>query len=213
MKTDDLVAFLAKGTEPVERHAVGRRYAIGLGLGVLAASLLMLSLLGLRPDLDQAVLLPMFWAKLGFVACLAAASLLAALRLSQPGRYLDWVPAGLVAPVLVMWTLGAVALAGAGPTERLALIFGTTWKSCPWLIVMLSLPVFAAAFWAMRGLAPTRLALAGTAAGLLAGTIGALVYCLHCPELDAPFVGSWYLLGILVPALIGSAIGPRLLRW
>jgi hypothetical protein len=78
---------------------------------------------------------------------------------------------------------------------------------------MLSLPVFVAVLWAMRGLAPTRLPLAGTAAGLLAGTVGALVYCLHCPELDAPFLGTWYLLGMLIPALVGSLAGPRLLRW
>jgi len=45
------------------------------------------------------------------------------------------------------------------------------------------------------------------------GTLGALVYCLHCPELEAPFVGSWYLLGMLIPGLAGGLLGPRLLRW
>jgi len=65
----------------------------------------------------------------------------------------------------------------------------------------------------MRGQAPTQLPLAGTAAGLLAGTVGALVYCLHCPELQAPFVGTWYLVGMLIPGLFGALLGPRLLRW
>ncbi len=55
--------------------------------------------------------------------------------------------------------------------------------------------------------------MSGAAAGLLAGSLGALVYCLHCPELAAPFLGTWYLLGMLIPALIGSLLGPRLLRW
>jgi len=68
-------------------------------------------------------------------------------------------------------------------------------------------------FWAMRGLAPTRPPLAGTAAGLLAGTVGALVYCLHCPEMGAPFIASWYLLGMLMPALLGAFLGRFLLRW
>jgi len=67
--------------------------------------------------------------------------------------------------------------------------------------------------WAIRGLAPTRLRLAGAAAGLLSGAVGALVYCLHCPELEAPFLGFWYLLGMLIPTAVGALLGPRLLRW
>ena len=213
MRTDDLVALLATGVEPVPRHAVGRRYAVALFLGMAASAMLMLGLLGLRPDLAQAVRLPMFWVKLGFVACLAWAGLLATWRLSRPGKRLDGVPIALVTPVLAMWIMAGAALAGAPPIERPELIFGTTWKSCPWLIALLSLPIFFAVFWAMRGQAPTQLPLAGTAAGLLAGTVGALVYCLHCPELQAPFVGTWYLVGMLIPGLFGALLGPRLLRW
>jgi hypothetical protein len=126
---------------------------------------------------------------------------------------LDWVPVALVAPVLAMWAIAGVALAGAEPAGRPEMIFGATWNTCPWSIAMLSLPVFVAVLWAMRGLAPTRLPLAGAAAGLLAGTVGALVYCVHCPESEAPFIGTWYLLGMLIPGLAGSLIGPRLLRW
>ena len=64
-----------------------------------------------------------------------------------------------------------------------------------------------------EGLAPTRLRLAGAAAGLLSGAVGALVYSLHCPELAAPFLGFWYLLGMLIPTAAGALLGPRLLRW
>ena len=65
----------------------------------------------------------------------------------------------------------------------------------------------------MKGLAPTRPALAGAASGLLAGALGALVYALHCPEMAAPFLGIWYLLGMLIPAVVGAMVGPLLLRW
>jgi hypothetical protein len=65
----------------------------------------------------------------------------------------------------------------------------------------------------MKGLAPTRLRLAGAAMGFAAGAMGALVYSVHCPELAAPFLGFWYLLGMLIPTAIGMALGPRLLRW
>ena len=70
-----------------------------------------------------------------------------------------------------------------------------------------------ATLWAMKGLAPTRLALAGAGAGLLAGALGALVYALHCPELAASFLAVWYVLGIAIPALAGALLGPRVLRW
>jgi len=159
------------------------------------------------------VLLPMFWIKLAFVAGIAAASLFAALRLSCPGVRLAWVPGALAAPVLAMWLLAAIALLRADAAQRAVLFFGDTWDVCPFLITMLSVPAFVAAMWAMKGLAPTRLRLAGAAAGLLAGALGALVYCLHCPEMGAPFIAFWYLLGMLIPAAAGALLGPRLLRW
>lgn len=112
-----------------------------------------------------------------------------------------------------MWILGAFTLLNADPAQRSALFLGDTWAVCPLLIALLSAPVFAAVTWAMKGLAPTRLRLAGGAAGLLSGAIGALVYCLHCPEMEAPFLGFWYLLGMLIPTAIGAMSGRLLMRW
>ena len=43
--------------------------------------------------------------------------------------------------------------------------------------------------------------------------IGALAYTLHCPELAAPFLAIWYVLGMLIPTAFGAWLGPRLLRW
>jgi len=213
MRTDDLVAMLAADAGPVAPEATARRYAVALGLGALGAALLMVGLLGLRADLTEAALFPMFWIKLAFPACLAAAALYATARLSRPGVRLGQVPAAIAAPVLVIWVMGAYALAGAEASERTALLLGETWNECPFNIALLSMPAFAAFLWAMKGLAPTRLALAGAAAGLLSGAVGALVYSLHCPEMEAPFLGVWYLLGMLAPAIAGALIGPRLLRW
>jgi len=47
----------------------------------------------------------------------------------------------------------------------------------------------------------------------LFGAVGALVYSVHCPEQAAPFIGFWYLLGMLIPTAVGALLGPRLLRW
>ena len=213
MKTDELIGMLAAGAGPVPPHAVARRYLPALAAGSFIALLLMALMLGPRPDLAVAAHLPMFWTKLVFVAALTGASLLACTRLSRPGSRLGWAPAALAIPVAFMWLLAALVLVQAEPARRTTLFFGETWNSCPWLIAMLSAPVFVAAIWAMKGLAPTRLRLAGAYAGLLAGGMGALVYCLHCPEIEAPFVGFWYLLGMSIPTALGAAAGPQLLRW
>jgi len=213
MNTEELVELLAASALPVEAGAARRRHALALGWGACGAALLMAVLLGVRADLAEAVRLPMFWIKLAFPAALAAGALMAALRLSRPGVRLGRVPAALAAPVLAMWLLAALALAGAAPGERVALWLGETWQSCPFNVALLSLPVFAGTLWAMRGLAPVQPVRAGAAAGLLAGAVGALIYALHCPEMEAPFLGTWYLLGMLIPGAAGAALGPRLLRW
>ena len=213
MRTNDLVLMLATSAAAVEPNVAARRYATAMTLGAAGAMLLMVMLLGVRTDLAQAISLPKFWIKFGFVACMAAASLLLALRLSRPGRQLNQAPNLLAAPVLAIWILAAVALVNATPLQRVSLFLGDTWAVCPFLIAMLSAPVFGSTIWAMRGLAPTRLRLAGASAGLLAGTTGALVYCIHCPEMAAPFLGFWYLLGMLIPTAAGALSGPRLLRW
>jgi len=213
MKTDELISMLARGADAVETGALQRRYAAALGGGAFGAVLLMAVILGPRPDLAEAARLPMFWVKLGFPAALLASALLATVRMSRPGARLGRVPAALAAPVIAMWLLAAVVLLAAAPGEREALLFGTTWAACPFNVAILSVPVFAALLWAMKGLAPTRLALAGAAAGLLSGAVAALVYTLHCPEMGAPFLGVWYLLGMLIPTALGALLGPRVLRW
>jgi hypothetical protein len=112
-----------------------------------------------------------------------------------------------------MWVLGAWALIAASPDDRGELLLGHSAATCPFTIALLSVPLFVAAFWAIKGLAPTRLALAGAASGLLAGSGGALMYALYCPEMGAPFIAIWYLLGMLIPAAAGALLAPRLLRW
>jgi hypothetical protein len=213
MKTDELVTLLATGAGAVELDASSRRYATALGWGAFGATLLMAILLGVRPDIDSATWLPMFWIKLAFPASVAVASLFAASRLSRPGARLGWVSGALVAPVFAVWLLTAYVLLAAPMPERVALVMGRTWEYCLFSVPMLSVPVLVATLWAMKGLAPTRLALSGAAAGLLAGAFGALVYALHCPEMEAPFLGVWYVAGMLIPAAGGALLGPIVLRW
>jgi hypothetical protein len=213
MKTDELINMLARGPVAVAPHATRRRYTVALCWGVAGAVLLLALGLGVRPDLSLAAKLPMFWFKALFALGMSALGLVVCSRLSRPGAALKYWPLALVAPVLIVWILAAITLGHAAPEQRMPLLLGATWKVCPALIAMLSIPSFIALMWAMKGLAPTRLRLAGAMAGLLSGSLAALVYCLHCPELEATFIGIWYLLGIMIPTVAGALLGPRLLRW
>ena len=213
MNTGELVSLLAANAAPMDRTTVARRLGLALAWGGLGATLLMAVTLGVRPDIGAVALMPMFWMKLAFPASLAAAEVFAVERLSRPGMRLGGVWAGLVVPVLLVWAMALAELVKTAPAQRDALVFGNTWISCPLNIAMLSLPVFAGVFWAIKGLAPTRLALTGAAAGLLAGAVGAFVYAFHCPETAAPFLGIWYVAGIAIPVLTGAVLGRRLLHW
>jgi hypothetical protein len=213
MKTEALVTLLATGAGAVDPRAPVRRCAVAVGAGLLVAAMMMAAWLGVRASLVRDLAEPMLWVKFAFVASLAIAGWVAALRLGRPGARLAKLPAMLAAPLVAIWALAAGALYAADPAQRAVLVFGQTWNACPLNIVVLSAPVFVAALWSLKGLAPTRLRLAGAAAGLLAGAAGALVYAFHCPELAAPFLGVWYVLGMLIPTALGAIVGPRVLRW
>jgi len=213
MKTDDWITMLARGGGAAEHHAPQRRFVTALGWGAFGATLLMAIGLGVRQDIGTAALLPMFWVKLAFPGTLLAGALLVAQRLSRPGARLGRALLWLAVPVMAIWLLSVVTLLGAAPAAREGLIYGVSWTVCPFYIAALSVPGFIAVWWAMRGLAPTRPLAAGAAAGLSAGALGALVYALYCIEMAAPFLGIWYLVGMMIPAVVGAALGPLLLRW
>jgi hypothetical protein len=211
MKTDDLIEMLSNGADA--RPARDTRAPLWLAAGLLASAALMLALLGVRANLFEELTWPAFWSKLVFSLALAAAGWQAVKRLSVPAARTAALPFYIGAPLLAIWLVAAVTLMQAAPDTRANLFWGSTWRYCPLLIALISLPLFAATLRIMRDLAPTRLRSAGAAAGFAAGAGAAVVYCLHCPELSIVFVGFWYLLGMLIPAAIGALIGPRALAW
>ncbi len=213
MKTDELISMLARGGAAADPNALRRRYGVALGWGGFAAAVLMALVLGVRPDIMEAALLPMFWLKIAFPAAIAAAAMTATLRLSRPGARLERAPVMLAAPVLAVWLIAAFALWSVAAPERAALILGHSWAACLVNIGFLAAPVLVALLWAASRAAPTRPAVAGAAMGLTAGALGAAVYALHCDEMAAPFLATWYLLGMTIPALLGAGVGIRLLRW
>jgi len=213
MKTDELISMLATNADQVPALKVEWRFALALGIGLPVSALVMLLTMGLRSDFVQAVGGLAFWMKLAFTACMAGSGLILTKRLSRPGVKVGYAWLGIALPLLVLWLAAVLVLMEGEPPQRLGMLLGSTWNACPFNIAALSVPLFFATFWCVKGTAPTRLALAGAASGLLSGALSASVYAMHCTESAAPFIGVWYVLGISIPTLIGASLGPRLLRW
>lgn len=213
MTTDELITSLSGNLSRVGRHAMGWRLALGVAGGASLSILLVAATLGFRPDLWAAMKGAAFWIKCAYTLSLAVVAILATARLARPDPdRLDvlWLTG---APVLALMTVGIGELIRTPRAEWLSMWLGRTWSECPWLVLMLAMPTFGGLLWSLRRLAPTRLHAAGAAAGLAAGAVAATIYCLHCPEVSAIFVLTWYSLGILLATLLGAMLGPRLLRW
>jgi len=174
---------------------------------------LMSVVFGVRHDLWSVAHTPIFWAKLAFPFCVALAAALAVSRLGRPGLRGGYAWALVALPFVAVLAGASLVLADAQPAQRVPLVLGLTWRTCPFNIVLLSVPTFAAVFWAVRGLAPTNLRAAGAASGLFASALATIAYCLHCPEMSPAFWSVWYVIGMLLPAGVGAWLGPRLLRW
>ncbi|MGU7843778.1 DUF1109 domain-containing protein [Burkholderia sp. AW33-5] len=213
MKTDDLISLLSTQVTRVERGALMRCFVTRLLLGASGSIVLMSLIFGVRPDLGSVVQTIIFWAKLAYPLAISVGAILAVLRLGRPGARAGYSWALIALPFVAVWTAGLLAFDGAAPAECWSLVLGQTWRTCPFNILLLSVPTFPAVFWAVRELAPTQLRVAGAVAGLLASSIATLVYCLHCPEMSPAFWGVWYAIGMLITAGIGACVGQRLLRW
>ncbi|SPB15788.1 putative transmembrane protein [Caballeronia novacaledonica] len=213
MKTDELISLLSNQVTQVDRTAIARRFVQALLIGAAGSLILMSFVFGVRHDIGSVARTGVFWAKLAFPLAVGIGAILTIGRIGRPGARAGYSWALVALPFAAVWIAGWMVLDSADPNARAALVLGHTWRTCPFNILLLSIPTFPAAFWAMRSLAPTRLRLAGAVAGLLASSTATIVYCLHCPEMSPAFWGVWYAIGMLMPALIGAWIGPRLLRW
>jgi hypothetical protein len=211
--TQQLIDTLSKEVPRVTPHALVKRVVFGIAAGSVVAAVLVIAVLGVRPDLRVAIHGFSFWLKWTYTGSLGLFAAHIVTRLSRPtpvSLRSFWL-AGI--PLLILSGIGIGELAGTSPADWLPMWLGRSWMVCPWLVLALAAPIFVGLLWSFRKLAPTRLRAAGAAAGLAAGAWAATLYCLHCPETSAVFVLTWYTLGIMLAAGSGALLGPRLMRW
>src|SRR5262249_48509947 len=151
--------------------------------------------------------------KSGYTAGLGLAGIWATERLSRPGQS-GRLPLIVASGLLIAIVAASVIDYALAPVAaRRTMLLGSSALVCPFYIVGLSLPVLVAGIILLRRMAPTNLMLAGGAAGLMAGALGAWVYSFHCTEEALPFLAIWYSLGVAAVVALGAALGKSLLRW
>ena len=212
MNTDQLIAILSDDLAPVRRGMVARWLSAALTAGLALAVLALLFWLHPRHDLAAAVTSGPFWMKFVYTAVLMLIGLVVLERQARAGADSQKAILALGVPVVALIVLAAVELS-APNADSAALVMGHSWTACPVRIVELGLPFLAVLLLALRQLAPTRLTLAGAAAGLVAGAGAATIYGFHCNEVGAPFLLIWYTLGIAIVAGFGAFLGRWALRW
>jgi hypothetical protein len=213
MKTDDLINLLGTNIEPVKGGQLRNTLLAALAVGAAGALCLMLLIFGAPGEAIGKSYLGLKVLGLAFTLALVAAGasyLLRAARPGEPGRR-PLVVIGLL--FFAILSAGVIALVLSHPTAWGGMVFGPQWVACLICIPLFSIVPFASLVWALRKEAPTNPVWTGAVAGLVAGALGAAAYTLHYPTGSIPFIVLWYGGPIVMCALVGAILGPRLLRW
>lgn len=210
MNTDDLIRILAadgRRAIPPRRRVLAAAIAGG-GVACIA----FMAIVGARPDLTSAIWNPRVAFKFVFAGATAAAALRFGVKVSRPEDRTSVVT--LLLPVLALLVMGAGTDAYLTPPNAwAAAALGTTPLTCVGMIVVVAILPVSALLQAMRAGAPSSPTLAGAAAGLGGGAIGAGVFALNCPNDSVLFVAIWYVLALAVTCVFGAVLGAWKLAW
>lgn len=212
MKTDELIKTLGADVKTTAMP-LGRMWLVVLAFAAVAAAAVFFMAIGMRPDFMQAMQTIRFLFKFVFTITLAITAFLALRMLAMPGapagRYGRWL---LVAPLLMAAAvvLELFAMPSSDWGKRLV---GNNMMICLSFIPLIGLVPLATLLVALKQAAPTRPALSGAVAGLLAGALAATFYAAHCTDDSPLFVATWYSLAIAALGGIGALAGRFFLRW
>lgn len=210
--SDALIAELVGNLEPVKPL----RFTHGLGYTLVAAAVsavLVISLFGMRPDLQAGQFNPVHLIATGLFLGLAIAASVTVIVMSRPCVGTDhsgWTWAAAMAALLP----AAGLIVGLGNSDNLlspeSIEHGA---ACFAIGSGASLLVFAMLVWWLRKGAPTAPDRAGLLTGIAAGSFGIFAFSLHCPEVDIVHIGVWHSAVVLLMGAIGRAVVPSLVRW
>jgi hypothetical protein len=212
MDTNELIrAIAADARRP--GMPMRRAWRMAVLAAILLAASAFLAVLGPRHDIGEALSTIRFPFKFAVTLTLAASALALLRALSQPtDAAAIRVLLLLLAPALLAVAI-ATELAVVPPSQWMIRMVGTNNLSCLTFIPLIGIAPLAVFLATLRYGAPSRPAIAGAVAGLLAGAVSATFYALHCPDDSPLFLSVWYTAAIAILAVIGAMIAPRIAQW
>jgi len=212
MDTSELIRTLAADTQrPATPLSTMWWGAAAVACAFAAA--VFFAMLGPRPDIAAAAETHRFLFKFLVTITLAASAFGCVRALSRPCE--TWrkaIPYLAVAPALIVMAV-VVELFTLPPDTWLATMVGTNGIVCLTYISLIGLGPLAVFLWTLHHSAPTRPALAGAVAGLLAGGIAATFYAAQCTDDSPLFVAAWYTIAIAGLTILGAVGANRIARW
>lgn len=211
MDTSELIKTLAADTRRTSIPLPAMWWG-AVAIAVFLAAGVFFAMPGPRPDIAAAAATPRFLFKFLFAITLAASAFGCAGALSRPGA--NWHNAALciaAAPTLLAMAVIAELFA-LSPATWLASMTGRNGLVCMTYILLIGLGPLAILLWTLQYGAPTRPALAGAVAGLLAGGIAATFYAAQCTDDSPLFVATWYTIAIASLAILGAVGASRFAR-
>jgi hypothetical protein len=212
LRTSSLIRVLAADNDS-RAMKPGRALALASIPSIAAAFGLHLLILGLRPHLFSLLGDPRILFKLGLTHLLIGLSAWIVLRLVKPAADVRG-PAVSLAIVPALLAAAVIAELIVLPESLwIRRAIGSNAAFCLTSIPFLAAAPLIGTLLALRRGAPENPGVAGAAAGLFAGAIGAALYATHCPDDSPLFVAAWYSLAVGFVAAAGAVAGRRLLRW
>lgn len=213
MKTDELIETLGVTVERVEGQWFRSAFIVALLVGAAVAVCAMESLLGMSASALRESHIGLIILTAAFVVSVVLAGSSYLLRAAYPGMSMRGPAALIVLLVIAFLCAGVAGLLSVQPAAWSSMVFGPRWTVCLTCIPLFAIGPFIALIWVLRKGAPTKLRSTGAVAGLVAGAVGAGACALHQPGDSLAFIGLWYAGPVLLCALLGALLGPRVLRW
>lgn len=202
---------LVNELEPVRPMRQSIPLALSATITLVVAGLVVW-LQGMRADLLAGHPDEMFLIRAGVLLLLGGATAHAVTSMASPsvGRSQNGWQIALAAAVL--FPLAAIIVATTGDIGPAMSAMESGMRCMGYSLIGGLATAVPMVFWLRRG-APTSPERAGWLTGVAAGGLGAFAYNLHCPFNNVVYIGLWYSLALIICAVIGRLVVPRLIRW
>lgn len=210
--TDALVKRLARNAGPVRRLAPPMERMLWWLLPSLAWVAVVISVIGLRPDIMERLATPVWMAEQAAALLTALTAGIAALCVGVPGRpaWERLLPVLPVAAWLVVVGTGSAGLWSTRPVPEGG--FALDWMCFPGIVLVGSIPAVAMVVMLRRG-APLRPHLSVALGALAAAALANFGLRLFHMQDAALMVLVWQMGSVFVLAAVAGLAGPRFVSW